>query len=228
MKNLNKILFVAGFLATNANAGIFVDAEVGAKGWLVEQRYNIEQKANRENFSDEYSNRFGAMIEGKLKHAIPFVPNIGGRFTYINNKNGSDSKISHLDVDAFYSILDITPISIDLGIGAKIGDFKVVTGRTEDINYNDVTPYFYGNSTLDIFGTPLSINANIRASDLNFCDKTKLFDGELGLSWNIADVIIQGNIVAGYRYLYLKQDTSVADDALVIFKGPYLGLKLNY
>lgn len=209
-------------------AQAIIEFDASAKIWFVDS--DLDNDSNEGWYSDkvDYGASTGGVLEANFKHIVPFVPNVGLRYTHVaDDTRDVDLKFNHLDVTAFYSLLDITPFSADLGFGAKWGQFEHQASGADE-NYDDIVPYVFGRGKIDIVGTGLAVKGDVRFVDMPFSSDTLLFDTDLGVSWKLCDFLATGELTAGYRYFVYKQDTGVADGAKTTIKGPYVGIGFDF
>ncbi len=220
----NKYILSSAFcLLTIASANAAVDIEGGVKLWFVDSDYQLDNAG-----SEDYGSSLGATVDLDVRHIMPLVPNFNFRVNYIDDDTRyTDLKFTHVDLAAYYNLFEISPFTIDLGAGVKIGEFDHETLGT-DIEYENVVPYVLGRAKVDIIGTGLSVGADVRFIDLPFSDDTLMLDSQFGVTWNLGDYIIGSEVQAGYRYFMYRQDTNVSDETETTIKGPYLGIGLKF
>lgn len=210
-----------------AEAGL-ADFNVGAAYWAADSEMTSDTGGSWHTGRAAYGVAPGGLfVWGEAQHAVPVLPNIRLRGTlYHDTAGGMRSKQNHLDVIGYWNAIDLTPVSLRLGIGAKAGDMSYRKAG-ERISFTHVKPFVYGRLFLDVPGTGLSLGGEAEAAALPH-NHQKLFDGLLGADWNFGGTLVSGGAVAGYRYLYLREDYSGSLTAATRIRGPYAGLYLSF
>lgn len=182
-----------------------------------------------------------ASLRAALEHPIPALPNIALGITDLNfegsaelsrnitfeNTNFSfseqvdaDIDLSHIDVTAYYEILD-TIVSIDLGLTARWfhGDLAVNSvSASASADFDAVLPLLYGRAQVDLPLTGLAIAAQAQGAS---------FDGN-GLTELSAEIQYELTFGLGFRAGYRSMSIDV-DDVSDVFadidiSGGFLGL----
>ena len=210
-----------------AEAGL-ADFNVGAAYWAADSEMTADSGVNWHTGRAAYGvSPGGLFVWGEAQHAVPVLPNIKLRGTLYNDTaGGMRSKQNHLDVIGYWNAIDLTPVSLRLGIGAKAGDMSYRKAG-ERISFTHVKPLVYGRLFLEAPGTGLSFGGEGEFMVLPH-NHQKLFDGLLGADWNFGGTLVSGGAVAGYRYLYLREDYSGNDTLATRIRGPYAGLYLSF
>ncbi len=215
------------FIGGGAEAGL-ADFSAGAAYWAADSEMTADGGGSWHTGRAAYGVSPGALfVWGEAQHPVPALPNIRLRGTFYNDTAGDiRSKQNHLDVIGYWNAIDLTPVSLRLGIGAKAGDMSYRKAG-ERISFTHVKPFLYGRLFLEAPGTGLSFGGEAEAMALPH-NSQKLFDGLLGADWNFGGTMVSGGVVAGYRYLYLREDYSGSLTAATRIRGPYAGLYLSF
>lgn len=242
------------FSSFTAQADTLLGLYAGAQVWQMQTSGSFGEKDNMQafNIDDETKGSFWVALE----HPVPVLPNIKIRYNQLDvdgdsnvddlkfgkytftGKADVDAELDHFDFILYYEILDNDIVSVDLGLNAKYGDFKVKLDGTAIDNqggsyaaqgtesYNGVIPlgYIYTQVGLPLTGLGMYGEANWIGYDDHH-----VHDVQGGVFWNMLETIaIDATVQVGYRNIKfdIEDLSGVYMDAE--FKGAYAGLELHF
>ena len=219
------ILPVLGLvLCTSANAEILGNSvKAGVEAWYTNTQVDkIVQHGNIDYDKMNYT------AWARVEHILPVVPNFYARYNYLDTGSNNDKQdMNHFDMAAYYEVLDITPLKLDLGLGAKVGQFKYVVDNMT-VNYENVLPFAYGHAELELFPSDFIVDATIEGVNAEFWKDTKLIDAQIGVSYKFGTDLIHGRAGLGYRYMYMTQEVQDKYNPDTEIKGIYASVCLYF
>ena len=219
------ILPVLGLvLCTSVNAEILGNSvKAGVEAWYTKTQ--VDQIVEHGNIDYDKMN-YAAWA--RVEHILPLVPNVFARFNYLDaGSNYERQNMNHFDLAAYYEVLDITPLKLDLGFGAKVGQFKYDVDNTQ-VNYDNVFPFAYGHAELELFPSNFIIDATVEGVNAEFWKDTKMLDAQLGLSYKFGTDLVHGRAGLGYRYMYMTQEVQDNYNPDTEIKGIYASVGLYF
>lgn len=220
------MLFIINVVGTVSAADLMLEGNIAI--WGNNTSVSANNSKDLEYEKVYYKNDISFFADFRLEHFVPLLPNVGVGYTEVNDKQSEgEITFNYIDVTGYYNLIDLTPITINAGVGAKIGNMKNEYGYAS-LKYDDVIPYLNASAKLDLLPTNFSIDADIKAMKLPSYDDTELFDGKCSLKWQFGGFSAKGEIMAGYRYLYLNQSMNKSNEVVTRIKGPFVGMGIVF
>ncbi|UJF19553.1 TIGR04219 family outer membrane beta-barrel protein [Vibrio sp. SS-MA-C1-2] len=185
MKNKLVIALLATMgVATTANAATVLGVKAGVSAWAVDSE--IKQHGSSDDTGDDPS--YGGFVA--IEHFIPLVPNFKVRY---NKFDVNDAELTNSDLIAYYEILDLDALSVDLGVAATYIDSQIYHK-----NFSGFAPSVYANVDFSIPATPISFYTE---ANFGSFDNTSTLDAQAGIKWGLGLAAFDLNIRAGYRII---------------------------
>lgn len=224
--NIWKIFTLATIIAiTPAYAGV-VDGKASIDYWYVQG--DVNHDLNREK--DLTLEKKGSpQLELSIEHNVPLIPNVAIRHAEINQNASNrtlkaDTNISTTDLILSYDVMD-HGISTDLGIGLKRldGDISYAYGKT-DISKTIPMVYASVGTKLPLAG----LSANVQALATKY-NRVQGIDVQAEVKYNVVEKLLYDvGAKIGYRMLDLKLEKQSGKDQTLRFKGPFIGIQMNF
>ncbi|WP_354622704.1 TIGR04219 family outer membrane beta-barrel protein [Psychromonas sp. MME2] len=244
------LLFTPLAVQADTIAGLYAGAQI----WNMESSGSFGEDGTMQSFNldDKTKGSFWVALE----HPIPVIPNIKIRYNQLDVKGYSDvnnlefgdytftghasvdAKLDHFDFILYYEILDNDIVSLDLGLNAKYGDFKVkLDGTVEDNqgnslsqsaeeSYNGVIPLGYVAAEIGLPFTGLGVYGEVNWIGY---DDHHVHDIQGGIFWNMIETLaIDATVQFGYRDIKFDIEDLSGIYADAEFKGAYAGLQLHF
>lgn len=242
------------FASVTAQADTLAGVYVGAQIWKMESSGSFGDDDYMQSFDMDDETKGSVWIA--IEHPIPVLPNVKIRYNQLDvdghsdvngfdfgdytftGKADVDAELDHFDFILYYEILDNDIISIDLGLNAKYGDFKVkldgtaldsqgnATSATGVESYNGIIPLAYVSSQI---GLPLTgVGVYGEANWIGY-DEHHVHDVQGGIYWNmIESIAIDATVQLGYRNIKFDIEDLGGIYMDAEFKGAYAGLELHF
>ncbi len=227
MKSINTIIAALGFLSSSLASASLVDFEFGTVFWDANNKLKADVNDNWAIGHHKFDSSLSISSWFDIAHEVPFVPNVKLRGTWYSEKeDGIKASLSNYDVLGYYRLIELTPVTLDLGGGVKTGDMKYKYQNTER-DFDDVIPELYGRAKFDFPGTGLGFGAELLLSKYPN-NETTMYDANVSASWMFGETILSSGIDVGWRYFYLEQEVKGSSKAQIKNQGPYIGVKLGF
>ena len=246
------LTLTAIFGTTCASADTLAGVYVGGQIWRTSTDASVGNEGTNASFTVDDESRGSVWVA--FEHPVPVLPNLKLRYNRLDMDGftrltqnvvigdevfeaGADvtlkSDLDHLDVIFYYEVLDLDTAWLDVGINAKVGDFKIeATGVSEtetyyaDGSYNGAVPLLYAAGGVGLPFTGLGVFGEL--SGIAYSGN-HLYDGQAGISWTFIDnVAIDVTAQLGYRVFKLKGDDLDDINAEIEFNGGFLGLQAHF
>lgn len=237
-------------LSMNAQADTIAGIYASADYWQYDGKAEVAQTGKKtENF--EFDQQKQANFAISFEHPVPFLPNIRVRHTTLKGDDtlkstafAFDNKVyvgdvnlgldfTSTDLILYYEILD-NVVSADVGIAAKQfdGDLTVknvtplVPANTSTIAFKETVPMVYLSAGATLPLTGLSVKAE--AAGISYNDSS-VSDIQAEVKYDfISNLAVDVGLKTGYRQLKIDLKDVEDTDALLDFKGPYVGLEFHF
>jgi outer membrane protein len=245
MKKAIKFLAPLALVASASAHADFIGGTVEASYWYGGISGDATAGTTTVDFEDHLNFEEDSFFEfaASFEHPVPLIPNVKLRYTAIDqNEEGNilgafdgiaagnvetTLNLSHLDVIAYYEILD-NWVSVDIGFDIKAFDGELEVkggGLVSTTPVDEFLPLPYAKAEVELPFTGMALGAEL--SGLAY-DGNGLYDARVRFRQNIAIAFVE----LGYRSMGIKIEDLSGDvgdiDVDVNFSGVYLSTGLDF
>ncbi|RLV58545.1 TIGR04219 family outer membrane beta-barrel protein [Parashewanella curva] len=226
---MKKLLLVTTLLAcSSAQAATVLGAKVGIDGWNAKTSGGVATANNNEvdyKFDDKTQGRIWAAVE----HPVPLIPNVmlSANRIKMDGKQGAstvNADLSSIDATAYYELLDNDLVSLDAGITFRKFNGEFGFSPTSKVDLDKHLWMGYGSASASLPGIDFFAFADLQVG----LDESKVYDGQVGLGYEIDGLALDYRFRAGYREYNFDVNRFSGVNANLKTNGVFLGLEIDF
>ena len=239
------LLALLGASAAQADTigGIYLSADY----WQYDGTADVAQTGKKKSqFSFDQQQQPALAVS--IEHPVPVLPNVRVRYVPLKGNDTQNVNVLefggltfgqdvNLDIDLtstdmilYYEVLD-NVVSADIGIAAKLIQGEIVAKekfslKKHKISLDQPVPMIYASAGGKLPLTGFSVKAEVAGVSYQ---NNQLTDAQVEIKYDFIDnMAVDIGLKAGYRQLSATLEDVEDTDADIDFKGPYLGLEVNF